>query len=107
MKLLLAFLFSSCLLSPAFAEIVGAESFTCKTAGDSRQELFVFQPTDRKPGEKRPVILLFHGGGWRNGGPYAMAPQCRYFAERGMVAIAVQYRLILERFGSGKGAAKK
>jgi len=94
MKPLLAFLISSCLLSPAFAEIVGAEGFTYKTAGDSKQELFVFQPTDRKPGEKRPAILLFHGGGWRNGAPYAMAPQCRYFAGRGMVAIAVQYRLI-------------
>lgn len=94
MKPLLAFLISSCLLSSAFAEIAGAESFTYKTAGDVKLELFVFNPADLKPGEKRPAILLFHGGGWRNGGPYAMAPQCRYFAGRGMVAIAVQYRLV-------------
>lgn len=94
MKPLVALLLSGCLLSSAFAELAGAESFTYKTAGDVKLELFVFQPAEQKPGEKRPAILLFHGGGWRNGGPYAMAPQCRYFAERGMVAIAVQYRLV-------------
>jgi len=94
MKPFLFFLLFICPVTSVFAGMAGAESLTYKTAGDAKLELFVFQPPDRKPGEKRPAILLFHGGGWRSGGPYGMAPQCRYLAERGMVAIAVQYRLV-------------
>ncbi len=42
----------------------------------------------------RPAILFFHGGGWANPGIWHLAPLCRYFAARGMVAINVEYRLV-------------
>jgi acetyl esterase/lipase len=52
----------------------------------------VFSPD--KPGTvKRPAIVLFHGGGWTVGEPAWAFPRAKHFAERGMVAVAAQYRL--------------
>jgi acetyl esterase/lipase len=52
----------------------------------------VFSPDE--PGEKkRSAIVLFHGGGWAMGEPAWAFARSRHFAERGIVAVAVQYRL--------------
>lgn len=74
-------------------EMPGAEKFAYKTIGDTKLDLFVFQPKEHQAGDKRPAIVFFHGGGWRAGDPSALMPQCLYFAKRGMVAVTVQYRL--------------
>lgn len=52
--------------------------------------LDIFEPT----ASNAPVgaVVLFHGGGWQFGEPHRMAPQARYFAELGLVAISVEYR---------------
>jgi acetyl esterase/lipase len=42
---------------------------------------------------KRPAIVLFHGGGWAMGEPAWAFSRAKRFAERGMVAVAAQYRL--------------
>jgi acetyl esterase/lipase len=53
---------------------------------------YVFRPD--KPGPvKRPAIVLFHGGGWTIGEAAWTFPRAKHFAERGMVAVAAQYRL--------------
>ncbi len=39
------------------------------------------------------AIVLFHGGGWAMGEPAWAFSRAQHFAERGMVAIAAQYRL--------------
>lgn len=75
------------------AEMSGAEKIVYKTIGDTKLSLYVCPPKEHKPGDKRPAIVFFHGGGWRNGAPSALLPQCRYFAHRGLVAVTVQYRL--------------
>jgi acetyl esterase/lipase len=41
-----------------------------------------------------PAVLLFHGGAWEAGDPAWVSWNAQQFAKRGMVAIAVQYRLI-------------
>ncbi len=40
-----------------------------------------------------PAVLLIHGGGWVSGDKADVGWLCRYFAERGIVAAAVGYRL--------------
>jgi len=52
-------------------------------------KLFVFQPQDHKPADKRPVVVFFHGGGYRAGTPSQFKNQCRYLASRGIVGITV------------------
>jgi acetyl esterase/lipase len=62
------------------------------TPGGTELRAYIFSP--EKPGtEKRPAIILFHGGGWAMGEPAWAFARAKKFAERGMVAVAAQYRL--------------
>ena len=57
-------------------------------------ELFVSEPADWKPTDKRPAIVFFHGGGWVAGAPSQFNDHCKYFASRGLVCATVDYRLL-------------
>lgn len=74
-------------------EMPGAQVETYKTVGDTELKLYVFLPDGWKPGDKRPAIICFFGGGWSGGSPRQFLPQCEYLATRGMVAIATDYRV--------------
>ncbi|MCX7934505.1 MAG: alpha/beta hydrolase, partial [Planctomycetota bacterium] len=65
-----------------------------KTAGDAVLRIHVYSPPESKGNEPRPAILMIHGGGWGAPGPFHLAPHCRYFALRGLVAVNVEYRLV-------------
>ena len=54
---------------------------------------YVFGPATAEAAEPRPAIVVFHGGGWAQGDAEWAFPRARHFAERGMVAVAAQYRL--------------
>jgi acetyl esterase len=64
-----------------------------KTVGDTELKLYIFQPAGNQPGNLTPAILFYFGGGWTNGSPEQWHRQCLYFSSRGMVAIAVDYRV--------------
>lgn len=55
-------------------------------------KLHFFQPVTSTDAN-RACILLFHGGGWNNGDPTRVYSAARQWAERGLVAIAVEYRV--------------
>lgn len=55
----------------------------------------VFSPAS--PGSRRPAIVFFHGGGWLWGNKRDHWPTAAYFASRGFVTVAVEYRLARER----------
>src|SRR5689334_1608884 len=57
----------------------------------------IVKPKDWKATDKRPALVLFHGGGWKGGAPSKLNPQAEYFAERGMVCVLVEYRLISKK----------
>jgi acetyl esterase/lipase len=60
--------------------------------GSIQLKAYVFSPD--KAGEgRRPAIVLFHGGGWAMGELAWAFSRAKHFSERGMVAIAAQYRL--------------
>ena len=44
-------------------------------------------------GDRRPAVVMIHGGGWRMGDKASWAPEATRFAERGWVAFSVNYRL--------------
>ncbi len=54
---------------------------------------YVFSPSGRRPESRANGVLLFHGGGWAAGTPEWTFETARRFADSGLVAIAVQYRL--------------
>lgn len=64
-----------------------------KVAGADTLRLHVFEPADHAPGDRRPAIVFFFGGGWVGGTPAQFYPHARYLAARGMVAFAAEYRV--------------
>ena len=67
---------------------------TYKTVGGEPIKLFVFNPTDAKPGDRRPATVWIHGGAWVAGAADGFYPHARYFATRGAVGISINYRLV-------------
>ena len=61
--------------------------------GGVQLKAYVFSGQKAGAGKRRPAIVLFHGGGWAMGEPQWAFPRAKVFAERGMVAVAAQYRL--------------
>jgi acetyl esterase/lipase len=55
--------------------------------------LHTFYPEDHSASDRRPVVVGIHGGGWTSGSPELFYPHARYFARRGAVGVAVEYRL--------------
>ncbi|MBN2310455.1 MAG: alpha/beta hydrolase fold domain-containing protein [Candidatus Hydrogenedentes bacterium] len=64
-----------------------------KTVDGITLQLHVFEPSAAAANAPRPAIVFFFGGGWQNGSPKQFYPHCRHFAERGMVAMAAEYRI--------------
>jgi acetyl esterase/lipase len=70
------------------------EPHVYKTVEGSELKLYVTKPADWNPGDARPAIVFFHGGGWVGGSPGQFTEHSKYLASRGMVAVQVQYRLL-------------
>jgi acetyl esterase/lipase len=75
----------------------GYGSYVYKSVGGVDLKAHVFSPDNDDAEAKRSAIVMFHGGGWNVGSPEWTFSPCRYFAARGMVAVAAQYRLADEQ----------
>lgn len=64
-----------------------------KRVGDVSLNAYIFEPQGHVAADSRPAIVFFFGGGWRGGTPGQFLPHCQHLAERGMVAISVDYRV--------------
>jgi len=62
------------------------------TPGGTQLKAYVFS-LENPSGQRRSAVVLFHGGGWAMGEPAWAFSRAKRFAERGMVAIAAEYRL--------------
>ena len=71
----------------------GGQKHIYKTVGDAQLPLYVYTPKGHTADDKTPAIVFFFGGGWKTGSPDQFEPHCKYLAERGMVAITVEYRV--------------
>ncbi len=59
---------------------------------DARLDVFV--PDDAlRPGQRLPVIVWIHGGGWLGGAKEELAGWMKILARRGFVAVAIEYSL--------------
>ena len=65
-----------------------------KTKDNIKLSLHIFNPKEHKITDQAPVIVFFFGGGWAGGTPKQFYEQSRFFAERGIVAISAEYRVI-------------
>lgn len=58
-----------------------------------QRELRIFEPAGHQPSDRRPCFLAIHGGGWVAGTPDVMYCVASHFAERGWLAVSMQYRV--------------
>lgn len=72
-------------------------SYSYKTVGNEKLELFVDTPRGRKKDAKAPAIVFFHGGGFKTGSVNQFRSHSKYLTDRGMVGIRVRYRLTRDK----------
>jgi acetyl esterase len=72
--------------------IDGAKSYVYAHTPSVDLRLHVFEP--KAPAQKRAAIVFFFGGGWTWGTVDQFVPEAKYFADRGMVSIVADYRLL-------------
>jgi acetyl esterase/lipase len=64
-----------------------------RSDGGRRARLDVYLPAGPAPPGGRPALLALHGGGWRGGGKEEYGRSLARLVERGLVVVAVDYRL--------------
>lgn len=75
----------------------GSERVARLSTGPSeRQGIDIYAPTNAAAGDDLPVIIFFHGGGWRDGAHQHYAWAGRALAAHGMIAVMAGYRLTPE-----------
>lgn len=84
---------------PQSLSIEGAVTHVYKNVNGAELRLHIFNPPNHSSSARRPAILFFFGGGWANGNVEQFVPQSKNLAERGMVAIVADYR-VLGRHGT-------
>lgn len=82
----------------ADAPAAGALGIPCvyKSRDGRDLRIHILKPQGWASGDKRPAIVLFHGGGWTKGSPSSLKRQADFCASLGMVSFLVEYRLISE-----------
>ena len=71
-----------------------AETLVYKKVDGRDLKLLVEKPADWKASDKRPAVVFYFGGGWVGGSPTQFEKQSVYLAQRGMVGVRVDYRVI-------------
>ena len=78
------------------AELIDTNSIPAPVAYGSNdptiQIIVPFLPKDLKPGEKRPALVLIHGGSWYAPMAFVFYPMAKYFASRGVPTFCIDYR---------------
>src|SRR5215471_16944848 len=78
----------------SWARAADPDTQTYKTVSGRELKVRILKPADAKPGDSRPAIVLFHGGGWVGGLPHQFDEQSKYLITRGIVCIQPAYRLL-------------
>src|SRR5262245_28289969 len=69
-----------------------APSYVYKTISERQLKVEVFYPDAWQANDRRPGIVFFSGGGFKNGTTRQFLTQAEYFAKRGLVTIRAEYR---------------
>ncbi len=92
-SLIVAFFFVQS--SRAAERLLPCKKFVYKQTQGKDQTIEVYFPPNHDPSkDKVPGVILFHGGGWYNGGLEQFRYACSYLASRGMVAATANYFII-------------
>jgi acetyl esterase len=104
LALLIPSLFPSGLAAQMISRPLG-EARIYKTVNGRSLKVHVLLPEGWTPRDRRPAIVLFHGGGWVKGTPSALNDQADFLRSRGMVCFLAEYRLT-DRMGTPEPCIK-
>jgi acetyl esterase len=100
MRVILAFLFvvtgTHATLKPVDTDLHSLDSkavTTYKTTPEGALKMNLYFPSGWSKTDKRPAIVFFFGGSCATGSPQQFASTAKYFASRGLVAVAPEYRI--------------
>ncbi|HZY38855.1 MAG TPA: alpha/beta hydrolase [Mucilaginibacter sp.] len=65
---------------------------TYKIAGAYKLDIHLFLPDSAAKGGKKPLMVFFHAGDWKEGKPDWYFDDCKAWTRKGWVACAVEYR---------------
>ena len=74
--------------------IAQATAYTYKIIDERELKLYVTRPADTQDKKQRACAIFFHGGGWTGGAPGQFTHHSKHLAEKSMLGIQVEYRLI-------------
>ncbi len=80
-------------LVPIAEKLQPTRKVVYKTVADRDLHLHIFEPAGHKTTDRRPVFLAIHGGGWTGGNAQVFYPFAAHFAQQGMLAVSLEYRL--------------
>jgi acetyl esterase/lipase len=67
-------------------------SYIYKAVGERQLRVDMLYPDAWQVSDRRPCIVFFSGGGFKNGTTTQFESQAKYFAQRGLVTIRAEYR---------------
>lgn len=76
------------------ATLEPSRTIVYKKVQDRELHLYLFEPANLKPTDRRPCLVLVHGGGWTGLEPRRVFPFADHFAKLGLLGISVEYRLV-------------
>ena len=79
--------------SPCRAEAVFEEGIEYANPDGQHLKLNLARPKEVKEGERLPAVVCIHGGGFRAGDRKGYNDLCKRLADRGYVAVTIDYRL--------------
>jgi len=78
-----------------------AQEKVFKSLAEVELRAYLWQPPATAPNPlSRPIVACFFSSGWDHGQITQFAPHCVYFASRGMLAVAFEYR-VQQKHGTG------
>lgn len=77
---------------PYYQNLFAQESVVYKTIDTISLAMEIYTPEQENFPGKYPAIVFFFGGGWNSGDISQFKPHAKYFSQRGMVAVLVDYR---------------
>lgn len=80
-------------LRVAYARFAPTAEAAYLKIGDTSYETLIYRPSGWQASDRRPAIVLFFGGAWRQGSPWQFAPLAAHFQQQGYVVFLPDYRV--------------
>ena len=76
-----------------FSSANAQQKILYKQIDDTKLYMEIYNPKSMDSAKKYPVIVFYFGGGWSSGSISQFEPHAKYFSQRGMVCVLVDYRV--------------